>query len=59
MAKKSVKGMLGSWIKERAKKLSIKEIIIRAGDEVVKATKSKADDKAWAEMKDWLNSNWK
>jgi len=59
MPKTGVKGMLGKWVKERVKKLSMKEVILRAGDEVVKATKSKADDRAWAEMRDWIESNWK
>lgn len=57
--KDAVKGMLGKWVKERVKKLSFKEILIRTGDEVVAKTKSKADDKVWAEIKDFINSNWK
>jgi hypothetical protein len=55
----SVKGMLGKWVKARVKKLSMKQVILRAGDEVVKATKSKDDDRAWAEMRDWIDANWK
>ena len=55
----SVKGMLGKWVKARVKKLSMKQVILRAGDEVVKATKSKDDDRAWAEMRDWIGANWK
>lgn len=54
-----VKGMIGKWVKSRAKKLGIKGVIFRAGDEVVKATKTKADDRKWAELKEWINSNWK
>ena len=54
-----VKGMLGKWVKQRVKKVGIKGVVLRAGDEVVKATKSKADDRAWAEMKEWINANWK
>ena len=55
----SVKGMLGKWVKNRVKKVGIKGVILRAGDEVVKATKTKQDAKAWAEMKEWINANWK
>ena len=55
----NVKGMLGKWVKERDKKLSMKEMVLRAGDEVVKATKSKHDDRAWAQMRDWISTNWK
>ena len=55
----SVKGFLGKWVKSRVKKVGIKGVILRAGDEVVKATKTKEYDRAWAEMKNWINSNWK
>jgi len=54
-----VKGFLGKWVKDRVKKVGIKGVILRAGDEVVKATKTKQDDRAWAEMKEWIKSNWK
>ena len=59
MARQSVKGMLGKWVKQRVKKLSLREIVIRAGDEVVARTKTKQDDRAWAEIKDFIKSNWK
>ena len=55
----AVKGLLGKWVKERVKKLSLKEIVLRTGDEVVKKTKSKQDDKAWAQIKEFINANWK
>ena len=54
-----LKGMMGKWVKSRVKKLGIKGVIFRVGDEVVKATKSKADDRQWAELREWINSNWK
>jgi len=55
----SVKGMIGKWVKSRVKKVGLKGVVLRAGDEVVKATKTKADDKAWAEMREWIDANWK
>lgn len=54
-----VKGLLGRWVKSRVKRYGFKGCIMRLGDEIVKATKTKEDDRKWAELKDWVNAHWK
>ena len=54
-----VKGLLGRWVRSRVKRYGFKGCIMRLGDEIVKATKTKEDDRKWAELKDWVNAHWK
>ena len=42
-------------IKKLIKKHGMKGLLIKVGDFAVKATKSKEDDKVWAEVKKVLN----
>jgi|TARA_R110000823_G_C15818665_1_gene489023 hypothetical protein len=47
--------LLSAYIAKQVKKHGLKGIIIKVGDLAVKATKSKKDDKVWAEAKKVLN----
>lgn len=58
-AKASVKGLLKKWVAGRVKKYGFKGCIYRLGDEIVKATKTREDDRKWAELKEWVDGNWK
>jgi hypothetical protein len=48
--------MLKILLKKYIKKHGLKKILIKVGDIAVKITKSKNDDKAWAEVKKVINS---
>ena len=48
--------MLKLLLKKYIKKHGLKAILIKVGDIAVKITKSKKDDKAWAEVKKVINS---
>ena len=48
--------MLKLLLKKYIKKHGFKKILIKVGDIAVKVTKSKKDDKAWAEVKKVINS---
>ena len=48
--------MLKILLKKYIKKHGFKKIIIKVGDSAVKVTKSKKDDKAWAEAKKVIES---
>ena len=47
--------MLKLLLKKYIKKHGLKKILIKVGDIAVKITKSKNDDKAWAEVKKVIN----
>ena len=47
--------MLKALLAKAIKKHGLKAILIKVGDIAVKATKSKKDDKVWAEAKKGLN----
>ena len=47
--------LLSAYIAKQVQKHGLKGIIIKVGDLAVKATKSKKDDKVWAEAKKVLN----
>ena len=47
--------MLKILLKKYIKKHGLKKILIKVGDIAVKVTKSKKDDKAWAEIKKVIN----
>ncbi len=46
--------ILGKVIKKMAKKIKLKDILIKVGDAYVKATKSKDDDKLWKKVKELI-----
>jgi len=48
--------MLKLLLAKAVKKHGLKAILIKVGDIAVKITKSKKDDKAWAEVKKVINS---
>jgi len=48
--------MLKLLIGKFVKKHGLKAILLKVGDIAVKITKSKKDDKAWAEVKKVINS---
>ena len=48
--------MLKILLKKYIKKHGLKKILIKVGDIAVKITKSKKDDKVWAEVKKVINS---
>ena len=48
--------MLKILLAKAVKKHGLKAILIKVGDIAVKITKSKKDDKAWAEVKKVINS---
>ena len=48
--------MLKLLLKKYIKKHGLKKILIKVGDIAVKVTKSKKDDKAWAEAKKVIES---
>ena len=48
--------MLKLLLAKAVKKHGLKAILIKVGDIAVKITKSKNDDKAWAEVKKVINS---
>ena len=48
--------MLKILLKKYIKKHGLKKILIKVGDIAVKVTKSKKDDKAWAEAKKVIES---
>ena len=48
--------MLKLLLAKAVKKHGLKAILIKAGDIAVKVTKSKKDDKAWAEIKKVIES---
>ena len=43
--------MLKLWINKLVKKIGMFKLLMMVGDIAVKATKSKKDDKVWAEVK--------
>ena len=47
--------MLKILLKKYIKKHGLKKILIKVGDIAVKITKSKNDDKVWAEVKKVIN----
>ena len=47
--------LLSAYIAKQVQKHGLKGILIKVGDLAVKATKSKKDDKVWAEVKKVLN----
>ena len=47
--------MLKMLLAKAIKKHGLKALLIKVGDLAVKATKSKKDDKVWAEVKKVLN----
>ena len=47
--------MLKVLLSKAIKKHGLKGILIKVGDVAVKVTKSKKDDKAWAEIKKLIN----
>ena len=47
--------MLKVLLSKTIKKHGLKGILIKVGDVAVKVTKSKKDDKAWAEIKKLIN----
>ena len=47
--------MLKILLKKYIKKHGLKKILLKVGDIAVKITKSKKDDKAWAEVKKVIN----
>ena len=47
--------LLSAYIGKKVKKHGLKGILIKVGNLAVKATKSKKDDKAWAEIKKVLD----
>jgi len=47
--------LLSAYIAKQVQKHGLKGILIKVGDLAVKATKSKKDDKVWAEAKKVLN----
>ena len=48
--------MLKILLAKAVKKHGLKAILIKAGDIAVKVTKTKKDDKVWAEVKKVINS---
>ena len=48
--------MLKLLLAKAIKKHGLKKILIKVGDIAVKVTKSKKDDKVWAEIKKVINS---
>ena len=48
--------MLKILLAKAIKKHGLKAILIKVGDIAVKVTKTKKDDKAWAEIKKVINS---
>jgi hypothetical protein len=48
--------MLKRIIGRLVRKMGMVNLIIMIGDHAVKATKSKKDDKVWAEVKELLNT---
>ena len=48
--------MLKLLLAKAVKKHGLRAILIKVGDIAVKVTKSKKDDKAWAEVKKVINS---
>ena len=48
--------MLKILLAKAVKKHGLKAILIKAGDIAVKVTKTKKDDKAWAKIKEVINS---
>ena len=48
--------MLKALLAKAVKKHGLKGILMKVGDIAVKVTKSKEDDKAWAEIKKVINS---
>ena len=48
--------MLKVLLAKAVKKHGLKAILIKAGDIAVKVTKSKEDDKAWAKIKEVIES---
>jgi hypothetical protein len=48
--------MLKILLKKYIKKHGLKAILIKVGDVAVKVTKSKKDDKAWAKVKEVIES---
>ena len=48
--------MLKILLAKAVKKHGLKAILIKAGDIAVKVTKTKEDDKAWANIKKVINS---
>ena len=54
-----VKGLLRKWVQGRVKKYGFRGCVIRLGDEIVRATKTKDDDRKWAELKSFMNEHWK
>ena len=47
--------LLSAYIAKQVQKHGLKGILIKVGNLAVKATKSKKDDKVWAEAKKVLN----
>ena len=48
--------MLKRMLQRLVKKHGMKGLLIIVGDHAVKATKTKDDDKVWAEVKEFINT---